>query len=125
MVSQLTPLAVECRRLRKEHGKLMADQAEALQLSAAFISAVETGAKGVPAGYIHKFARWLGLSDEQLRKVEDACDASAKTVKLYPDSADKAKLVVELGRRLPTLTTAEIRSLHTVLRKEKANGASR
>lgn len=115
MNSGLTPFAEVCRRIRRDKDKLMADQAEALDLSVSFISKLETGNKSIPEGYLDKFAGWLKLSKKEKNELQDAADASVKIVKLRPKDPEQAKLAMEFSRRFTTMSSEEIRKLRETI----------
>ena len=111
----LTEFGATCRQLRVARGLLMADQARALDLSSAFISSVETGAKGIPAGYVGKIARWLQLPVDEQQRLELAAIASAKVVKVIPKDGETAKFVAELAQSIEKLTPGQISRLRVII----------
>lgn len=113
--SVISPFATFMRELRAKRSYLMGDQAEALQCSVAFVSAVETGTKAIPDKYLEKIISWLELSDAEAKELRTAADASSKLVRLYPKSHEQALLAVGLSKKLSQLGIDEIRKLRVLV----------
>jgi HTH-type transcriptional regulator, competence development regulator len=114
-MSALTEFGTECRRLRSVRGHLMLHQADALQVSSAFISAVETGSKAIPAGYVEKVAAWLKLSPAELAQLRDAANGSTTVVRVRAKEGDTAKLVAEFAQSVEKLSNKQIRELRLII----------
>jgi transcriptional regulator with XRE-family HTH domain len=114
-MAALTEFGAKCRALRSGRDKLMVDQAKALGMSSAFISAVETGAKPIPANYIERVASWLSLPRVETDRLQEAADASRKTVTIRPKSGASAKMVVELAKSIEHLSPVQIRQLRLII----------
>jgi hypothetical protein len=112
----LTDFGEKCRTFRAARDMLMADQARAMGVSTAFLSAVETGAKGIPEGHVDRVARCLTLSDAETKQLRQAADASAKVVKIRPSNSEAAKFVVELREKIDRLTPGQIRKLSIIMK---------
>jgi transcriptional regulator with XRE-family HTH domain len=72
----LTELGKFLRKLRIDHNELLKDMADALDVSAAFLSAVETGKKNPPNGWREAIVKTYQLKDAQY---EAFCDAWANS----------------------------------------------
>ena len=66
MTKALTTLGSYCRNLRTYRGKNMLEQAEALSVSVAEISSIETGQKNPDSEFVRKFAVWLDLTNGEI-----------------------------------------------------------
>jgi transcriptional regulator with XRE-family HTH domain len=53
----LTPFGIVARKLRLDKGMRLLDVADRMDVSAAFILAIETGRKPIPDGFVVKAAR--------------------------------------------------------------------
>ena len=106
-MAALTEFGSKCRALRSARDKLMADQAKALGVSSALISAVETGAKPIPAHYIERVADWLSLPRGEKDRLQEGRDASRKAVTIRPKSGASAKMVVELSKSIEHLSPVQ------------------
>ena len=114
-MAALTEFGAKCRALRSARDKLMADQAKALGVSSAFISAVETGAKPIPTDYVERVANWLSLPRREKDRLQEAAHASQKAVTIRPKSGESAKMVVELAKSIEHLSPVQIRKLRVII----------
>ena len=112
----LTEFGERCRALRTARDRLMADQARAMGVSSAFISAVETGGKAIPADYVDRIVAWLTLTRQEHSALREAADASAKVVKVRPTNGASAKMVVELAASIERLTPRQIRQVRNIIK---------
>ena len=112
----LTEFGEKCRAFRAARDLLMAQQARAMGVSAAFVSAIENGAKPIPTGHIERVARSLSLSASEEQKLREAADASARVVKIRLTNGDAAKLVVGLREKIDRLTPGQIRKLSNIIK---------
>ena len=62
----LTPFGIAVRKLRLDKHLRLLDVAKLLDCSAAFLSAIETGRKSIPDGFVLAVARAMKLSTEEL-----------------------------------------------------------
>lgn len=78
----LTGFGKELRKLRIMAGELIRDMAEKLEVTASYLSAVETGKRQVPDGWVEKITALYDLSPEERKKLQNAADSSALSIKL-------------------------------------------
>lgn len=60
------------RQIRARRREVMQDMAKVLGVAPSFLSAVENGKERIPEDWAHKIANHYGLSDEELKKLEQA-----------------------------------------------------
>lgn len=114
----MTPFGARLRALRAERGLTQAELADRLQISAAYLSALEHGRRGVPSiGLVHQLCAELGLiwdaADEMqtLARLSDP-RATVNTAGLSPEATALANRIAQSIARLSPATIAE---LHAVL----------
>lgn len=95
----MTPFGARLRELRTQRGVTLKDLAAALQVSAAYLSALEHGRRGRPsAGLVHQVNEYFGLI------WDDAEDLNRLARESHPravlDTAGLAPEVTELANRL-------------------------
>lgn len=78
----MTPFGEVVRRLRAERCLLLADLAQSLEVSPAFLSAIETGRKPIPAQMPTRVARVMSLSRVDTAALKAAADSSQRVVRL-------------------------------------------
>jgi transcriptional regulator with XRE-family HTH domain len=96
----LTPFGIACRKLRLDRGMRLLDLAKKMGLSAAFISAVETGRKAIPDGYVVRAGRAMELTTTELREITRAADRTRTEVRLDKMNPAQREIVHAFARRL-------------------------
>ena len=114
----MTPFGARLRALREARGVTLSELAAALQVSAAYLSALEHGHRGRPsAGLVHQVNEFFGLiwdeAEELARLARDShprpsLDASG----LSPEATALAN---RLAREFRALTPAQIARIAAVL----------
>jgi transcriptional regulator with XRE-family HTH domain len=114
----VTPFGARLRVLRVDRGVTLKQLAGALQVSAAYLSALEHGKRGSPsAGLVHQVNEYFGLiwddADElsQLARLSNP-RVTVNTAGLTPEQTALANRVAQMIHRLPPETIA---ALHAVL----------
>jgi transcriptional regulator with XRE-family HTH domain len=114
----MTPFGARLRSLRAELGITQADLASRLQVSAAYLSALEHGRRGAPStGLVHQICAELGLiwdaSDELLALARLSNPrVMVNTAGLSPG---QTALANRLAQGIATLTPSVVADLHAVL----------
>lgn len=102
-MGKLTPFGVALRKLRIDKNMRLFDLAEKISKSAAFLSAVETGRKPIPDGFIVTLSRAMDLTAAQIRELRSAKDQTLKEVKVDHLPAERRELIAAFARRLDEL----------------------
>ena len=114
----MTPFGARLRALRAERGVTLKALAEALQVSAAYLSALEHGKRGSPsAGLVHQVNEYFGLIWDEADDLSRLARLSnprvtVNTAGLTPEQTALANRVAQVIHRLPPETVA---ALHAVL----------
>jgi len=102
----MTPFGARLRELRAQRGIALKDLAAALQVSAAYLSALEHGRRGRPsAGLVHQVNEYFGLIWDDAEELARLARQSHPRVVL--DTAGLAPEVTDFANRL----AREIRQL--------------
>jgi transcriptional regulator with XRE-family HTH domain len=114
----VTPFGARLRALRGERGVTLKRLAQELQVSAAYLSALEHGRRGAPsAGLVHQVNEFFGLiwddADDlaQLARLSNP-RVTVNTAGLTPEQTALANRLAQAIHRLPPETVA---ALHAVL----------
>jgi transcriptional regulator with XRE-family HTH domain len=99
----ITPFGIAARKLRLDKGLRLLDLAAQLGLSSSFISAVETGKKPIPAGYVASVIRALGLTASEALDLQKAADRSKTVVDVDGLQGTQRELVAAFARKLDDL----------------------
>jgi len=114
----MTPFGARLRALRADHGLTLRQLAEALQISAAYLSALEHGKRGAPsAGLVHQVNEYFGLiwdDADDLSRLARLSNprVTVNTAGLTPEQTALANRLAQMIHRLPPETVA---ALHAVL----------
>jgi len=114
----MTPFGARLRALRASRGVTLKQLAEALQVSAAYLSALEHGKRGAPsAGLVHQVNEYFGLIWDEADDLSRLARLSnprvtVNTAGLTPDQTALANRLAQSIDRLPPETVA---ALHAVL----------
>jgi transcriptional regulator with XRE-family HTH domain len=101
------------RSLRQSHAELLKDMAETLNISAAFLSAVEAGKKSIPATLVSQVIEAYELPAKQIQQLKAAVDESQRsaTIDLEGVSPEARGVAVALARQFNSLSNDELESL--------------
>jgi transcriptional regulator with XRE-family HTH domain len=99
----ITPFGIAIRKLRLDKGLRLLDLAQQLELSSSFISAIETGKKPIPAGYVASVIQALGLTESEARELQRAADRSKTVVDVDGLLGTQRELVAAFARKLDDL----------------------
>lgn len=118
-MAKLTPFGVALRKLRIDKEMRLFDLAEVLGKSTAMISAIETGRKPIPDGFLRDVVRVMSLTPEQHRQLRSAKDQTIKEVRIDRLSADNREMVAAFARRLDELPPELIAELRKEIMKSR------
>ena len=113
-MSGLTPFGIAIRKFRLDKRLRLLDLAERLKKSPAFLSAIETGRKTIPDGFVLDVARAMELTTDELGSLRKAADRTRKHVKIEKLPEDQRELVAAFARRLdkvPADMMAELKKI--------------
>jgi Zn-dependent peptidase ImmA (M78 family)/transcriptional regulator with XRE-family HTH domain len=96
----LTPFGKALRQLRVEKDLKLIDVAAVVGVSSAFISALETGRKSIPDGFLSKLRRSLNLNDKEANTLRRARDRTRDEVSVDMLPGDDRELVAAFARHI-------------------------
>ena len=116
-----TTLGAFLRKLRLQHGEKLKDMAENLNVSSAFLSAVENGKKKMPDSWYHKLASLYNLSVKQQEDLKTAVIESGETVELNIKdiSSNNRELAICLARHFDTLDEETSKEIFAILKRKE------
>lgn len=115
----MTPFGARLRALREERGVTLSGLAAALQVSAAYLSALEHGRRGLPsAGLIHQVNEYFGLWDDEMTRLARLSHPRVvlDTAGLSPEATEMAN---RLALRIRSLTPAQIAAIRAVMEESQ------
>jgi transcriptional regulator with XRE-family HTH domain len=114
----MTPFGARLRALRAERGVTLKRLAEALQVSAAYLSALEHGKRGAPsAGLVHQVNEFFGLIWDEADELSRLARLSNPrvTVNTAGLTPEQTALANRLAQAIHRLTPEAVAALHAVL----------
>ena len=117
----ITPLGNFLRRLRLAHGEVLRTMAEKLDVSSAFLSAVENGKKKMPESWFQKLHDRYAFSDELDSELKKAVLESSDIVELNLSNASvgNRQLAVSFARQFDSLDEETSSRILSILNKRK------
>ncbi len=116
-----TTLGAFLRKLRLQHGERLKDMAEKLNVSSAFLSAVENGKKKMPNSWYDKLADLYDLSTKQQEDLQSAVIDSGKTVELNIEniSSGNRELAICFARHFDSLDEETSKQIFAILKRKE------
>ncbi|MDE8345248.1 MAG: helix-turn-helix transcriptional regulator [Acidocella sp.] len=114
----MTPFGEKLRSLRAARGVLQRDMAAALEVSAAYLSALEHGRRGAPsAGLIHQICEFFELIWDDADELKALAKLSRPRLKLHAAGLTPAQtaLANRMARALRDLTPETVAAMHALL----------
>lgn len=115
----LTPFGIAVRKMRLDKGLRLLDLANRLNVSPAFVSAVETGRKPIPDAFVTAVIRAMELSGPEGRELRKAADRTRKEVTVEKLPEDQRELVAAFSRKLDTLPSEMIERIKKIVLKSR------
>ena len=114
----MTPFGEKLRALRRERNILLKDMAGALEVSSAYLSALEHGRRGAPsAGLIHQICQFFGLIWDDADELAALAKQSRPRLKLNSAglTAAQTALANRLARELRNLDPETVGAIQALL----------
>ncbi len=116
-MKKLTPFGKAVRKFRVDRGETQFEVAEALGVSIAFWSAIETGKKNVPSELFEKAISYFRLAKEDAEKLQELSCLSQKDIKINMQNMNdrSRELVVGFARNFSSLDEEKQQKLRDLL----------
>ena len=107
------------RKFRIDKGLLLGDMARTLEISSAFLSAIETGRKNIPDGIVSKIRDSYRLSEEEYFSLLEAVQMSQQKISLdlSGETTDTRRVALEFAKRFHSLTPNDRGEILKILSK--------
>ena len=94
------------RKFRIDNGLLLGDMAKTLEISSAFLSAIETGRKNIPDGIVSKIRDSYRLSEEEYFSLLKAVEMSQQKLQidLGGETTANKEVAIAFAKRFHSLT---------------------
>lgn len=114
----MTPFGAKLRELRAARGILLRQMAAALEVSPAYLSALEHGRRGAPsAGLIHQICEYLGLIWDDADELRALARLSRPRLKVNVGglTPEQTALGNRIARQLRHLDPETVQAMHELL----------
>ena len=121
----MTPLGAKIRQLREERGISLKQMAEALNISSAYLSALEHGHRGKPTGFLlHRMIAFFNVIWDEAEELQRLAEISDPRITI--DTGGLAPEATELTNRLAAdigkLDVEDLRALRDELMRRSGKG---
>lgn len=105
--------------LRIKNKELLADAKEFLNVSTAFISAVECGKKQIPDGWFDKIVIHYELNEREQKELKEAIESSKSSIKINLVSATpiQKSVAIQFQRLFDNLNDKEMMKIQKILER--------
>lgn len=117
-IDKLTPFGKQVRKHRIDRGMLLKEMADGVGLTSAWLSAIESGQKPIPAGLAEKISIFLDLDIEKQEELKELAERS-KSVKITGVRADRQDVATVLARRFNDIGEDDLNAIRDILSKRK------
>ena len=120
-VCNVTELGIALRKIRLDKHELLREMAAKLNVSSAFLSAVETGKKRPPANFVNKISDLYDLSSSEKEELLHAAEMSLDEVRINLSGASSAQhqAAISFAKALNGLTDEEVSKIMCVFSQRK------
>lgn len=111
VMAERTPFGQKLAQLRAERGMKLKELAARLNVTPAYLSALETGARGVPnRRFLHQICQIFAIIWDEADALSALAQASnpQPMIEVRGKSADHVRLANMVAGRIPTLTDQEV-----------------
>lgn len=114
----LTDFGRILRKIRIDCDEILKDMAEKLNVSAAYLSAVEMGKRNIPEHWVDKIAEFYNLSQEEKTDLSNAADNSSKSITLNFENINKSQkeTAILFAREFENVDTETLEKIKKLLK---------
>lgn len=113
--AMLTRFGKQLRKIRIDRDQRLKDMAEQLNVTVAYLSAVENGNRVVPDSWVYTLSKKYELSEEETVSLQKAAYEGKAEVRISLDDLSKNDLALSFARKFKDLTDDEVGELKKML----------
>lgn len=117
----LTAFGRFLRKLRIDRQELLKDMSAKLNVSSAYLSAVETGKRKIPASWVSIISNLYHLSKDEQADLQDAYELSAQEVRINLVNASdyKREAAISFAKALDGLDDKALKKIMDTMKKKR------
>lgn len=108
-----------CRKLRVDSDELLKNMADKLQVTSAYLSAVENGKRKIPVEWEEKIAERYSLDEQERQNLKIAIDHSLDEISINLAQINNANVrdtAIAFARKFDSLSDDEIKKIQKILK---------
>jgi len=116
----LTSFGKFCRKLRIDKNELLKGMASKLNVTSAYLSAVENGKRKIPDNWIKVLPKIYDLNEAEINELRESYDLSISEIKIDLGSANsnQKKIVTSFARKFHSLDDDDLSKIKRLLNKK-------
>ena len=117
----LTKFGKELRKIRIENDEILKDMADKLNVTAAYLSAVENGNRKVPDAWVNTIVTKYNLSDEKATTLQKLAHKDSVDINLTSEGTDsrETNMALSFARKIKDLDNNQIKEIQKILDMKK------
>ena len=117
----LTQLGKVLRKIRIDHQELLKDMAESLNVSSAYLSAVENGKRKAPIEWIEKIVQRYNLNSAEVEELNSAYEESQQEIKISLQlfSETQKDAAISFAKALEGLSDEDLKKIMKIVNDKK------
>ena len=114
----LTNFGKALRKMRIDHGEFLKDMAGKLNVTVAYLSAVENGNREVPDNWIDKLTEAYNLSTEERKELQEYAYEKKENIKIdiCGIEQEERELALAFARSFRSLSKEEKETMHRIFK---------
>lgn len=115
----LTEFGKALRKLRINRQEILKNMADTLNVSAAYLSAVETGKRRIPEDWVSRISESYSLSPDEQSELQYVADISATEITIPLNGATPARrdAVLSFAKALDGMSDEDLTKIMTAMKK--------
>ena len=123
----LTAYGRELRKIRIDHQELLKNMADHLEVSSAYLSAVENGNRNIPEGWTDRIIKLYDLSLAQAERLRSTEEESVPEIRIKFQKASKSQrdVAIAFAKAFDNLSEDQIKRIMTAVKPLGGNKKKR
>lgn len=115
----LTEFGKFLRKLRIDRNELLKDMSEKLNITVAYLSAVENGKRDVPDNWLNKIKELYNLSDDEYIVMQDAAYEDKNTISFPIKNSEDKNFLLSFAREFDNLSNDEKQDIINIFNSKR------
>lgn len=113
----LTRFGKQLRKLRIDREERLKDMADRLNVTTAYLSAVENGKRNVPDAWVYEIIDKYGLTDSEAKELQRAAYENKDEITINLKNTENTEIALSFARKFRKLTLEQADELQKMLDK--------